>query len=201
MSARLPIFIGAVLGAQLPAADAVFRSVLVPLKAVVLNLLSIGAAYGVLVAVFQWGWLGWLIGIDGGAPIEPWAPMMLFAIVFGLSMDYEVFLLSSVKERVDAGRRNGAAVVEGLASDGAGDHRGRCHHGVRVRHLRPRRPPRDQADRPRPGGRRAARRHRRPHGAGARHDGAARRAQLVAAQHVEPTQPTPVLARELVEVH
>ena len=116
MSSRLPVFIGAVLALSFLLLMAVFRSVLVPLKAVVLNLLSIGAAYGVLVMVFQWGWLGGLIGIDGGAPIEPWAPMMLFAIVFGLSMDYEVFLLSSVKERVDHGMSNSTAVVEGLAS-------------------------------------------------------------------------------------
>ena len=95
---------------------AVFRSVLVPLKAVVMNLLSIGAAYGVMVAVFQWGWFGSLFGVSGGAPIEPWAPMMLFAIVFGLSMDYEVFLLSSVKEEYDRTGDNSRAVVEGLAS-------------------------------------------------------------------------------------
>ncbi len=116
MSARLPVFIAAVLGLSFVLLLCVFRSVLVPLKAVVLNLLSIGAAYGVLVMVFQWGWLGSVVGIDGGAPIEPWAPMMLFAIVFGLSMDYEVFLLSSVKERHDAGVPNGEAVVEGLAA-------------------------------------------------------------------------------------
>ncbi len=116
MSARLPVFIGAVLALSFLLLMLVFRSLLVPLKAVLLNLLSIGAAYGVLVAVFQWGWLGWLIGVHEGAPIEPWAPMMLFAIVFGLSMDYEVFLLSSVKERVDAGESNSHAVVEGLAS-------------------------------------------------------------------------------------
>jgi RND superfamily putative drug exporter len=116
MSSRLPVFIGAVLLLSFLLLMFVFRSVLVALKAVVLNLLSIGAAYGVLVAVFQWGWLGRLIGIESGAPIEPWAPMMLFAIVFGLSMDYEVFLLSSVKERVDAGASNSHAVVEGLAS-------------------------------------------------------------------------------------
>jgi RND superfamily putative drug exporter len=95
---------------------AVFRSVLVPLKAVVMNLLSIGAAYGVMVAVFQWGWFGGVIGVAGGAPIEPWAPMMLFAIVFGLSMDYEVFLLSSIKEEYDRSGDNSRAVVEGLAS-------------------------------------------------------------------------------------
>jgi RND superfamily putative drug exporter len=116
MSARLPLFIGAVLALSFVLLMVVFRSILVPLKAVTLNLLSIGAAYGVLVAVFQWGWLGGLIGVHEGAPIEPWAPMMLFAIVFGLSMDYEVFLLSSMRERVDAGEPNGRAVVEGLAS-------------------------------------------------------------------------------------
>ncbi|MBI4934435.1 MAG: MMPL family transporter [Actinobacteria bacterium] len=116
MSDRLPVFIGAVLLLSFILLMVVFRSLLVPLKAVVLNLLSIGAAYGVMVAVFQWGWLGGLIGVEEGAPIEPWAPMMLFAIVFGLSMDYEVFLLSSVKERVDRGGSNSDAVVEGLAS-------------------------------------------------------------------------------------
>ncbi len=116
MSSRLPVFIGAVLLLSFLLLMFVFRSVLVALKAVVLNLLSIGAAYGVLVAVFQWGWLGGLVGVEQGAPIEPWAPMMLFAIVFGLSMDYEVFLLSSMKERIDAGEPNGRAVVEGLAS-------------------------------------------------------------------------------------
>ena len=81
-----------------------------------MNLLSIGAAYGVLVMVFQWGWAGELLGVSGHAPIEPWAPMMLFAIVFGLSMDYEVFLLSAVRESYDRTGDNAEAVVEGLAS-------------------------------------------------------------------------------------
>src|SRR5678815_3981580 len=116
MGRRLPYFIGAVLVLSFLLLMAVFRSVLVPLKAVVMNLLSIGAAYGVMVAVFQWGWLGSIIGVSGGAPIEPWAPMMLFAIVFGLSMDYEVFLLSSVRERYDATGDNAAAVAGGLAA-------------------------------------------------------------------------------------
>jgi putative drug exporter of the RND superfamily len=116
MSRRLPYFIAAVLVLSFLLLMAVFRSVLVPLKAVIMNLLSIGAAYGVMVAVFQWGWLGSAIGVSGGAPIEPWAPMMLFAIVFGLSMDYEVFLLSSIRERYLATGDNGEAVVDGLAS-------------------------------------------------------------------------------------
>jgi RND superfamily putative drug exporter len=111
---RLPIFIGAVLLLSFLLLLMVFRSVLVPLKAVLMNLLSIGAAYGVMVAVFQWGWFGSIVGVTGG-PIEAWAPMMLFAIVFGLSMDYEVFLLSAVKEEYDATGDNAHAVSSGLA--------------------------------------------------------------------------------------
>ena len=93
----------------------VFRSLLVPLKAVIMNLLSIGAAYGVVVAVFQWGWGGGLLDIEG-APIEPFVPMMLFAIVFGLSMDYEVFLLSRVREEWDRTGDSRLSVADGLAS-------------------------------------------------------------------------------------
>ncbi len=116
MGSRLPVFIGSVLAASFVLLMLVFRSILVPLKAVVLNLLSIGTAYGLMVMVFQWGWLGGLFGVEEGAPIAPWAPMMLFAIVFGLSMDYEVFLLSSVYERFRKTGNNSEAVVEGLAS-------------------------------------------------------------------------------------
>ncbi len=113
---RLPLFIGVVLILSFLLLMAVFRSVLVPLKAVIMNLLSIGAAYGLVVAVFQWGWGGWLLGVGKPGPIEPWIPMMMFAIVFGLSMDYEVFLLSRIREYYDHGKDNGSAVVEGLAS-------------------------------------------------------------------------------------
>jgi RND superfamily putative drug exporter len=80
-----------------------------------MNLLSIGAAYGLVVAVFQWGWFGGLIGIGEGGPIEPFIPMMMFAIVFGLSMDYEVFLLSRIKEEWDHTHNNARAVADGLA--------------------------------------------------------------------------------------
>jgi RND superfamily putative drug exporter len=93
----------------------VFRSLLVPLKAVIMNLLSIGAAYGVIVAIFQWGWGKNLIAIGKEGPIEAWVPMMLFAIVFGLSMDYEVFLLSRIKEEYDVHHDNSRAVAAGLA--------------------------------------------------------------------------------------
>jgi RND superfamily putative drug exporter len=94
---------------------AVFRSVLVPLKAVAMNLLAIGAAYGIVVAVFQWGWGGSILGIEPG-PIEPFVPMMLFAIVFGLSMDYEVFLLTRIREEYDRTADNSQAVADGLAA-------------------------------------------------------------------------------------
>jgi putative drug exporter of the RND superfamily len=112
---RLPIFIGVVLLLSFVLLMAVFRSLLVPLKAVIMNLLSIGAAYGVIVAVFQWGWLGGAFGLGREGPIESWAPMMLFAIVFGLSMDYEVFLLSRIKEEYNRSGDNATAVADGLA--------------------------------------------------------------------------------------
>ncbi len=117
---RMPLLLGVVLLLSFVLLMAVFRSLLVPLKAVVMNLLSIGAAYGILVAIFQWGWLSGLIGVDRSGPIEAWVPMFLFAIVFGLSMDYEVFLLSRIKEEYDRSVRrgkpdNGTAVADGLA--------------------------------------------------------------------------------------
>jgi putative drug exporter of the RND superfamily len=94
---------------------AVFRSVTIPVKAAVMNLLSIGAAYGVLVAVFQWGWLGSLIGIGHTGPIDPWIPLTMFSILFGLSMDYEMFLLSSIREGWRQSGDNSRAVADGLA--------------------------------------------------------------------------------------
>jgi RND superfamily putative drug exporter len=113
---RLPLFIGLVLLLSFLLLMTVFRSILVPLKAVIMNLLSIGAAYGVIVAVFQWGWGKDLIGVAKAGPVEAWAPMMLFAIVFGLSMDYEVFLLSRMKEEYDRTGDNATAVADGLAA-------------------------------------------------------------------------------------
>jgi RND superfamily putative drug exporter len=112
---QLPVFIGAVLVLSFLLLMVVFRSLLVPLKAVIMNLLSIGAAYGAIVAVFQWGWLKDLLGVSKAGPVEAWAPMLLFAIVFGLSMDYEVFLLSRMREEYDRTGDNAAAVADGLA--------------------------------------------------------------------------------------
>ena len=117
LQTRLPLFIGVVLGLSFLLLLIVFRSIVVPVKAVIMNLLSIGAAYGLLVAVFQWGWGKDLIGVGKAGPIESFLPMMLFAILFGLSMDYEVFLLSRMKEEYDRnGGNNREAVADGLAA-------------------------------------------------------------------------------------
>jgi putative drug exporter of the RND superfamily len=116
LSSRMIWFILAVIALAFVALMTVFRSVLVPLKAALLNMISIGAAYGVMVAIFQWGWGASLIGVHETVPINPLAPMLMFAILFGLSMDYEVFLLSRVREHFlrhgDARR----AVVEGTGA-------------------------------------------------------------------------------------
>jgi RND superfamily putative drug exporter len=116
LASRLPIFIGAVLVLSFLLLMAVFRSLLVPLKAVIMNLLSIGAAYGVVVAIFEWGWLSGPLGVQQTGPIAPFIPMMMFAILFGLSMDYEVFLLSRIREEYDRTGNNEIAVADGLAS-------------------------------------------------------------------------------------
>ncbi len=115
LAERLIIFLGVVLALSFFLLMIVFRSLLVPLKAVIMNMLSIAAAYGIVVAIFQWGWMGSLFGVEP-APIEPFIPMMLFAIVFGLSMDYEVFLLSRVKEEYDRTGDAVTSVADGLAA-------------------------------------------------------------------------------------
>ena len=179
---RLPIFVGAVLLLSFLLLMVVFRSLLVPLKAVIMNLLSIGAAYGVVVAVFQWGWGASLIGVGREAPVEAWAPVFIFAIVFGLSMDYEVFLLSRIREEYDRTGNNATAVADGLAltarvitaaalimffvfgSFVLGPEVALEAHGTRARD------------------RGAHRRHHRAHGARAGDDGIAGRLELVVAE-------------------
>jgi len=116
VSQRLPWFIAAVVVLSVLLLTLVFRSVLVPIKAALLNLLSIGAAYGVLVMVFQWGWGKGLIGLETTVPIVSFIPMFMFAVLFGLSMDYEVFLLSRVREDYIATGDNDASVISGIAS-------------------------------------------------------------------------------------
>ncbi|WP_183097522.1 MMPL family transporter [Nocardioides pelophilus] len=116
MAARLPLIITVVVGAAFLLLMVSFRSVVVAAKAAVMNLMSIGASYGVLVAVFQWQWGSSLLGLDTSVPVESFVPMMMFAIVFGLSMDYEVFLLSRIREEWVAGKDNVESVAAGLAA-------------------------------------------------------------------------------------
>jgi RND superfamily putative drug exporter len=117
LSSKLPLFIAVVVGLAALLLLVVFRSFAIPLQAALMNLLSIAAALGVTVAVFQYGWLASVVGVAKG-PIEPWLPVMLFAIVFGLSMDYEVFLVSRIHEAWSKRRDPSNAVVEGIASTG-----------------------------------------------------------------------------------
>ncbi len=116
ISSRLPFFFLAVIGLSFLLLMVAFRSVLVPLKAALMNLLSIGAAFGVLVAVFQWGWLGSIFGVTTTGPVEAFLPMFLFAILFGLSTDYEVFLVSRIHEEYLATGDNSEAVGRGLSA-------------------------------------------------------------------------------------
>ncbi|QKW37317.1 MMPL family transporter [Actinomadura sp. NAK00032] len=115
VGARLPLMIGVVIALSLVLLVALVRSVTIALQAAVLNLLSIGAAYGVLVAVVQWGWLGSLIGFPTEMPVTTWVPMMMFPLLFGLSMDYEVFLVSRIREEYQRCGDTRRAVTRGLA--------------------------------------------------------------------------------------
>ncbi len=117
LTSKLPLFIGVVVALAFSLLVAVFRSVIVPLTASVMNLLAVGSAFGVIVAIFQWGWFAGIVGVKGG-PIEPFLPVMLFAILFGLSMDYEVFLVSRMHEEWLVRRDNRIAVSLGQAETG-----------------------------------------------------------------------------------
>jgi putative drug exporter of the RND superfamily len=114
---KLPLFIGVVVLVSALLLLLVFRSLVIPLQAAIMNLLSIGASLGVVVVIFQWGWLDRIAGISSG-PVESFIPVMLFAIVFGLSMDYEVFLISRIHEQWRRTGSSGAAVSQGLALTG-----------------------------------------------------------------------------------
>ncbi|MDA0183809.1 MMPL family transporter [Solirubrobacter phytolaccae] len=116
MQARLPLVFGFVLTLAFVLLLVTFRSIVVPLKAIVLNLLSVGAAYGVLTLVFQDGHGESLLGFTSVGGITPWLPLFLFVVLFGLSMDYHVFVLSKVRELVDRGRTTEQAVAEGIKS-------------------------------------------------------------------------------------
>ncbi|MGC8498394.1 MAG: MMPL family transporter [Acidimicrobiales bacterium] len=118
VASRTPLIVLLVIAVAFVLIASAFRSLVLALEAAALNLLSIGAAYGVLVAVFQWGWGRAWLGLPASVPIEAYVPMIMFAIVFGLSMDYEVFLLSRIHESWLRGGDNAAAVTEGLARTG-----------------------------------------------------------------------------------
>ena len=116
MKTSAPLVFGFVLIFAFLILLASFRSLVVAIKAIVLNLLSVGAAYGILVAAFQWGWAENLLGFTSNGGITPWLPMFLFVILFGLSMDYHVFILSRVREAYDRGLSNEDAVAHGIKS-------------------------------------------------------------------------------------
>ncbi|MGH3199572.1 MAG: MMPL family transporter [Streptosporangiaceae bacterium] len=113
---RLPWLIGVVVALSMVLLLVVFRSVVIAVKAALMNLLSVCAAYGVLTAVTQWGWLGPALGFPEKMPVTTWVPIFLFVILFGLSMDYEVFLLSKIREEYDRLGDNSLAVGRGLAA-------------------------------------------------------------------------------------
>ncbi|MCH9018510.1 MAG: MMPL family transporter, partial [Chloroflexi bacterium] len=114
MVGSAPYVFGFVLGLAFLLLLVMFRSIVIPIKAIGLNLLSVGAAYGIVVMVFQWGWGISLLGSQSTGVIEPWLPMFLFAILFGLSMDYHMLLLNRIKEAYDKGHGNDASVSEGI---------------------------------------------------------------------------------------
>jgi RND superfamily putative drug exporter len=115
---RLPLIIAVVVGLSMLLLLVAFRSAVAPVQAALVNLLAVGAAYGVTTAVFQEGHGASAIGLDGAIPIVSYVPMMMFAILFGLAMDYQVFLLSRVREEIDAGKSARRAVIDGLAGTG-----------------------------------------------------------------------------------
>ena len=118
LTSKLWLFIGVVVLLSFILLAVVFRSLLVPAKAAVMNLLSAAAAFGILTAVFEWGWLGGVFGVSRAGPVEAFLPVMLFAILFGLSMDYEVFLVMRIHEEWLRTGDNREAVRRGLAATG-----------------------------------------------------------------------------------
>ena len=158
-----------------------FRSIIVPLKAILLNLLSVGATYGLMVLVFQKGYLHTLFGFQTSPTIEAWVPIFLFCVLFGLSMDYHVFLLSRIREHYDQTHQNRESGCRWPAVDGAPDHWCRADHGGGLQRVRRRSVDRLPADGLWIGCRRAAGRDRGAIGSGSVDDGAAGRHQLVPA--------------------
>ena len=182
MTAHLPLVFAFVLTLTFILLLVTFRSIVVPIKAIVLNLLSVGSAYGILVLVFQDGHGEGLLNFESVGGIAPWIPLFLFVILFGLSMDYHVLVLSRIREAVDRGMSNDDAVAHGIKST-AGVVTSAALVMVAVfGSFALGSDQVGQADRHRPRRRHPDRRHDHPRGAPARHHEAARRPQLVPAQ-------------------
>ena len=160
----------------------VFRSMLVPLKATVGFLLSVAATFGAVVAVFQWGWLGGVFGVDETRPIMSLLPILLVGILFGLAMDYQVFLVTRMREDYVHGAHRPERRHHRIPARRPGRHRGRHHHDQRVRRVHPLRPVLHPADRLRAGLRRAGGRLRRPDDPRSGRHVAARPVRVVAAR-------------------
>ncbi len=191
ISDKLPLQILVVIALSFVLLILAFRTVVIPPQAALMNLLSIGASYGVLTAVFQYGWLSGLIGLSGPVPIVSYVPLFMFAILFGLSMDYEVFLVSQIEEHVHAGEDNRGSVDLRPGHERTRDHRRGDDHGVRVRQLRAQRLPHDQAVRRRAGRSGDPRLNRRALSAGAGVDDPDGQVQLVHARLAGPRHAAP----------
>ena len=182
MRDRAPIVIGFVLLLSFLLLLVTFRSLVVPIKAIVLNLLSVGAAYGILVAVFQHSWAEGILGFKSDGAIESWLPIFLFVVLFGLSMDYHVFILSRVRELWERGVPTEQAVEQGITETaGVVTSAAIVMVAVFAIFATPLRP-RHEAARRRPRHGDPAGRDARPRGAPAGHDEAPRRPQLVPAE-------------------
>ena len=189
MKAHLPLVFAFVLAMAFLLLLVTFRSIVIPITAIVLNLLSVGAAYGVLVLVFQHTWAQGLLDFKSTGAITSWLPLFLFVVLFGLSMDYHVFILSRIRELRDRGARTDEAIAHGHQVDGRPGHERGDRDGRGVRDLRLARRARVQAARRRPRGGDPARRDDHPRGAAARDDEAARRCELVPAEAAELAAP------------
>ena len=118
LSSKLPLFVGMVVALSFILLMLVFRSLAIPLTAAIMNLLSAAAAFGVVTAVFQWGWLKSLVGVTNTGPVSPFIPILMFAVLFGLTTDYQVFLVSRIQEEWLKLRDNSAAIRIGQATSG-----------------------------------------------------------------------------------
>ena len=182
LTGKLPLFIAVIVGLGFLLLLVAFRSIVVPLTAAVMNLLAAGASFGVVVAFFQFGWGSEALGLGRPGPIEAFLPVLMLAILFGLSMDYQVFLVSRMHEEWVHTREQPARGHHRPGLDRPGDHRRRDHHDLRVPGLRVRRPAGHRRVRHRPGERRVHRRVHPAYGTRPGADAPVRQRELVAAR-------------------